>query len=42
VVPLYDTEENVLRIQPPLTIEEDLLERALDTMEASLRKHARR
>lgn len=42
VVPLYDTDENVLRIQPPLTIEEDLLERALDTMEASLRRAARR
>jgi len=41
VVPLFDTDENVLRIQPPLTIEEDLLDRALDTMEDVLRKHAR-
>ena len=42
VVPLYDTDENVLRIQPPLTIEEELLEKALDTLETSLRKCARK
>ncbi len=41
VVPLYDTDENVLRIQPPLTIEERVLDKALDTMESSLRKHSR-
>lgn len=39
-IPLYDTDENVLRIEPPLTIEEPVLERALDLLEASLRKHA--
>ncbi len=32
---------NVLRIQPPLTIEESLLDKALDVMEAALRKHSR-
>ncbi len=42
VVLLYDTDENVLRIQPPLTIEENLLEKALDTIETSLRGQARR
>ena len=41
VIPLYDTEMNVLRIQPPLTIEERLLDQALDVMESALRKHAR-
>src|SRR3990170_4208542 len=41
VIPLYDTEMNVLRIQPPLTIEDDLLAKALDVMEAALRKHSR-
>ncbi len=42
-IPLYDYDMNVLRIQPPLTIEEGLLDRALDIMEDSLRrasKHA--
>jgi 4-aminobutyrate aminotransferase len=42
VVPLYDYDMNVLRIQPPLTIEEDSLERALDVMEESLRTVSRR
>ena len=41
VVPLYDYDMNVLRIQPPLTIEEDQLERALDIMEESLRRASR-
>src|SRR2546426_2005737 len=41
VIPLYDYEMNVLRIQPPLTIEEVLLDKALDGMESALRKHAR-
>ena len=41
VIPLYDYEMNVLRIQPPLTIEEALLDKALDGMESALRKHAR-
>ena len=41
VIPLYDYEMNVLRIQPPLTIEEPLLDKALDVMEGALRKHAR-
>ena len=41
VIPLFDTDMNVLRIQPPLTIEEDLLDRALETMESSLRRQAR-
>lgn len=41
VIPLYDYEMNVLRIQPPLTIEEEQLNRALDVMEQSLRKHSR-
>ncbi len=41
VIPLYDTEMNVLRIQPPLTIEERLLGKALDVMESALRDHAR-
>jgi len=40
VVPLYDTEMNVLRIQPPLTIEEPLLNKALETMESTLRRHS--
>ena len=42
VVPLWDNEINVLRIQPPLTIEEELLETALATMGASLRRAATR
>src|SRR5437879_2555949 len=41
VIPLYDYEMNVLRIQPPLTIEEPLLDKALDGMESALRKHSR-
>ncbi|HKW43201.1 MAG TPA: aspartate aminotransferase family protein [Thermoplasmata archaeon] len=41
VVPLSDNELNVLRIQPPLTIEEDLLDKALGVMEEALRKNAR-
>ena len=41
VIPLYDYEMNVLRIQPPLTIEEPLLDHALDVMEGALRKHTR-
>ncbi len=41
VIPLYDYEMNVLRIQPPLTIEESLLDKALDVMEDALRAHAR-
>ena len=41
VVPLYDYEMNVLRIQPPLTIEEEDLERALDVMEESLTRASR-
>jgi 4-aminobutyrate aminotransferase-like enzyme len=40
VIPLYDYEMNVLRIQPPLTIEEALLDKALDVLEDALRKHA--
>lgn len=40
VIPLYDTDMSVLRIQPPLTIEEGLLDRALETMEDALRKSA--
>lgn len=38
---LWNHGDHVLRIQPPLTIEEDLLHKALGTMEASLRRHAR-
>ena len=38
VVPLYDTDENVLRIQPPLTISEEELDRALGVMEEALRR----
>ena len=41
VIPLYDYEMNVLRIQPPLTIEEAVLDKALDGMESALRKHGR-
>ena len=37
-IPLYDYDMNVLRIQPPLTIEEDELDRALDIMEDCLRR----
>ena len=42
VVPLYDYDMNVLRIQPPLTIEEAYLNRALDVMEESLQRASRR
>ncbi len=41
VVPLYDYDMNVLRIQPPLTIEEKDLERALDVMEECLHRASR-
>ncbi len=37
VVPLYDYDTNVLRIQPPLAIPESELGRALDVMEDCLR-----
>ncbi len=40
-IPLYDYDMNVLRIQPPLTIEEDVLGRALDIMEECLRRASR-
>ena len=39
-VPLYSYGDHVLRIQPPLTIAEEELDRALDTMEAALRRAA--
>jgi 4-aminobutyrate aminotransferase-like enzyme len=42
VVPLYDYDMNVLRIQPPLTIGEDELDHALDVMEACLRRASAR
>jgi len=42
VIPLYDYDMNVLRIQPPLTIEEAELDRALDVMEACLRRASSR
>ncbi|HYM38576.1 MAG TPA: aminotransferase class III-fold pyridoxal phosphate-dependent enzyme [Thermoplasmata archaeon] len=38
VIPLYDYDMNVLRIQPPLTIEEDRLDHALEVMEDCLRR----
>lgn len=41
-IPLMSYGDNVLRIQPPLIIEEGLLERALDTLEASLRQFNRK
>ncbi len=41
-IPLWNYGDTVLRIQPPLTIEEETLEAGLEAMEASLRKHARR
>ena len=37
-IPLYNHGDHVLRIQPPLTIEEDLLTKALETMDECLRK----
>ncbi len=39
-IPLYNYGDHVLRIQPPLTIAEDELDRAFDTMEAALRRRA--
>ena len=39
-IPLYNYGDHVLRIQPPLTIGEAELDRALDTMEAVLRRRA--
>lgn len=41
VVPLYNYGDNVLRIQPPLTIARGELDAALDVMEAALRRAAR-
>jgi 4-aminobutyrate aminotransferase-like enzyme len=38
---LYNYGDNVLRIQPPLTIREEELDRALETVEAVLRRRAR-
>ena len=40
-IPLYDYDTNVLRIQPPLTIEEDTLDRALGIMEDCLHRASR-
>lgn len=40
-IPLYDYDMNVLRIQPPLTIGEDELGRALDILEGCLRRASR-
>ncbi len=40
-IPLYDYDMNVLRIQPPLTIGEDELDRALEIMEGCLRRASR-
>ncbi len=42
VVPLYDYDMNVLRIQPPLTIDEAELDHALDVMEDCLRRASAR
>jgi 4-aminobutyrate aminotransferase-like enzyme len=39
-IPLYSHDDTVLRIEPALTIEEEVLESALDTIENSLRKFA--
>ncbi|MCI4349974.1 MAG: aminotransferase class III-fold pyridoxal phosphate-dependent enzyme [Thermoplasmata archaeon] len=36
-LPLYNYGDNVIRIQPPLTIDEPMLDQALDTLESSLR-----
>jgi len=41
VVPLYNYGDNVLRIQPPLTITREELDRALDVLEAALGRAAR-
>ena len=40
-IPLYNYGDNVLRIEPPLTIPEGDLDTALDTMEGVLAKYAR-
>jgi 4-aminobutyrate aminotransferase-like enzyme len=40
-IPLYNYGDNVLRIQPPLTISPRDLDRALETMEAALKRAAR-
>jgi len=40
-VPLYSYGDHVLRIQPPLTIAKEELDRALDTLEGALRRAAR-
>lgn len=40
-IPLYNYGDNVLRIQPPLTISPEELDRALDIMEGALRRAAR-
>jgi 4-aminobutyrate aminotransferase-like enzyme len=40
-VPLYSYGDHVLRIQPALTIAEEELDRALDTMEGAIRRAAR-
>ena len=39
-IPLYNYGDHVLRIQPPLTIREEELDRALDTLESVLRRRA--
>jgi 4-aminobutyrate aminotransferase-like enzyme len=41
VILLYSHGDHVLRIEPPLTIEEKLLDSALDTTEKALRKYAK-
>jgi 4-aminobutyrate aminotransferase-like enzyme len=41
VVPLWDNDINVLRVQPPLTIEEDLLQEALRIMGDALARAGR-
>jgi 4-aminobutyrate aminotransferase-like enzyme len=38
-LPLYNYGDNVLRIQPPLTIDVAMLDQALDTLGSSLRRH---
>jgi 4-aminobutyrate aminotransferase len=40
-IPLWNYGDNVLRIQPPLSISEEELGTALDTMERALERHAR-
>jgi 4-aminobutyrate aminotransferase-like enzyme len=39
-IPLYNYGDSFLRIQPPLTIDDGELERALETIEGALRRHA--